>query len=69
MGGVGNGAAEEDSHRDINPGMAAMWVLTTQLWGGAMWFGAPFTMQLRKQGRGRRTRDGDNARPCREGKG
>ena len=57
MGGVGNGAAEEDSHRDLNSGMAAMQIGTTQFWQGVephiFWgelhsFGAPFTMKLRK---------------------
>ena len=54
MGGIGNGAAEEDWYCwDLNPGAAAMmvgWdpaallrVRTTQLWG------APFAMWLRKQ--------------------
>ena len=34
MGGVGNGAAEEDWCQDLNPGMAAMLGLfgITQLW-------------------------------------
>ena len=32
MGGVGNGAAEEDWHRDLNPGMAAIPGRTTPLW-------------------------------------
>ena len=33
VGGVGNGAAEEDWHRDLNPGTAAMLGRITRLWG------------------------------------
>ena len=32
VGGVGNGAAEEDWRWDLNPGMAARRVRTKQLW-------------------------------------
>ena len=39
VGGVGNGVAEEDSHWDLNPGMAAMRGLTCG-------FGAPLTTGL-----------------------
>ena len=61
MGGVGNGATEEDSHWDLNPGAAAMlgWghtalarkVRTIRLLakkGEPLGFGVPFAMQLRK---------------------
>ena len=42
MGGVRNGVAEEDSHQDLNPVMAAMRVGTTWFWGprgGSLYLG------------------------------
>ena len=42
MGGVGNGDAEEDSHRDLKLGAAAMR-------GEPHSFGAAFTLRFRKQ--------------------
>ena len=48
MGGVRNGAAEEDLCWDLNPGMAAIWVDHAGL-GEPRGFGAPLNMQLRKQ--------------------
>ena len=51
MGGVGDGAAEEDWRWDLNPGLAAMLEGTTQLLAGKgeqLGFGAPFATQLRK---------------------
>ena len=37
MGGFGKGDAEEDSHWDLNPGAAAMWV-RTRWCGRNTWF-------------------------------
>ena len=65
MGGVGNGVAEEDLHWDLNPGVAAMQVLTHgfgskhAVLGGPHGLGALFTTLLRKQERFCRTRDRD----------
>ena len=54
VGGVGNGAAEEDWHWDLNPGAAAIPEKITQLWQrlGPRGFGVlPFAMWLRQQER------------------
>ena len=55
VGGVGNGAAEEDWHWDLNPGVAAIPKRTMQLWWsrlGLCSFGVlPFAMWFRQQER------------------
>ena len=62
VGGVGNGVAEEGSRWDLKPTRGSHV-------GQPHDFGAPFTVRLRKQERQCRTRDRDNARPCREESG
>ena len=54
--GVGNGAAEEDCHWDLNPGVAAIWCFFGTPWLGRelgpRGFGVlPFATWLRKQER------------------
>ena len=57
-GGVGNGDAQENSHWDLNPGMAAMCIGTARFcWNHAVW-GLPLPHGLRSRK--------DNARPGRE---